>query len=118
MSTCNNLKSLLDSLVDQTKVWGNAIEEGESKLANKKDSEAINTMDSIRLFGDKGQEELLELIEHEHRGVQFWAASYSMRYDLEKSLEVLKRLSEEEGAIALSATLMLKLYSLGELNIP
>jgi len=118
MSTNNKLTDLLDTLIVQTKVWGDALEKGNSKLANKKDNEAIKTIEAIRMYGDLGQKALLELIDNEHKGVQFWVASYSMRYSLERALEVLNLLSEGQGAIALSAEMMLKLYYSGELNMP
>lgn len=88
------------------------------------DEEVANSL-SARIFSlyhkiirhDEGREALLVLLESHNNAVAGMAAVFSLRYDPERSLPVLKRLSALPGLMGFRATVAVERWDKGEWNL-
>ena len=112
------LANLTDDFIGNAQIYEEALENGNSKLANKKHDDAGKILKKIREFGDIGDEAILQLTNHENISVRLWAAVYSLKYNVKRAEKVLKDISNSKGAIGFSAKMILEEKSKGNLDLP
>ena len=91
-----------------------AIEIGDHKKANNAAKKIDKSFENIKKFGREGREALLELLDHERKEVSAMAAAYSLKYNPDKSLKVLKKLSKDKGILGFRASKAIETYQSGK----
>jgi hypothetical protein len=112
------LNELLSEYISYAEQHGEAIAEGNYKIANKSHDKLLKTLMAIRQYKTEGCNALLKLTDHEKDAVRGWAAIHSLKYDTEKSEKVLEEITKKKGIISFSAEMALKEWKKGTLEIP
>jgi len=90
-----------------------ALLKGDSRRANSHFRKMHKAFLEILESGQEGQDALLQLIYSAEDAIALEASGYSLEYDPEESLKVLKRLSGLPGYIGLCASQALKHWKAG-----
>jgi len=97
------LKKLIDVFVEASMKHHAAIMQGDWKTANLQAGRIHQTFLQLIAVGADGREALLKLTEHADWSVAAMAATYSIKFNPEKSLSTLRQISQAPGLIGLRA---------------
>jgi hypothetical protein len=114
----NELQASIDTYRKNAANHGKATIEGDYESANKCHDLLIKALNEIRSYGEEGSIALLSMVDEKNDSVKCWAATHSLKYDENKSEQVLKELSLEKGPIAFNAEMVLSEWEKGTLEIP
>lgn len=90
---------VVDRFIDASKKQHISIMAGDSTKANIQAKRIYKAFLEIREIGNEAREALLEQVDNTDDGVASLAATFSLKYNTEKSLNALKRISEQNTGI-------------------
>ena len=111
----NDLKKLIEKFRETALVHGKAAGEDDYKSANRYFDKIIALLPKILSHGSIGEAALLALTEDQDPSVACWAATYSLKFDANRALAVLGKLSKMPGVIGFDAKMVLELWQEGNL---
>jgi len=97
---------------------GKATIEGDYKSANLNHDKLVALLLKIRESGGLGQAALLALAEDQDQAVACWAATHSLKFDEERALAILNKLSEKLGPMGFNAKMVIQQWKKGQLILP
>ncbi|MDD4970329.1 MAG: hypothetical protein PHT07_12965 [Paludibacter sp.] len=109
------MQDFKDNFIEHAKKYGEAIEEGNHKLANKLHSKLTVLYQKIQ--NERKWEVLYELINHPNESVQLWSATFLLKNDNEIALDVLNKLKQSEKIVGLTATSIIDMWNKGMLQL-
>ena len=112
------IKVLITEYAKYAQEHGNGTENGDYIRTNKAYEGIIETYQEIIEFGEKGQQALLKLLEHNNLSVSGWAATHSLEFAEEKAIKALENIALSKGIIAFDAKMVLEEWRKGTLVIP
>ncbi len=104
-----------DDFIEHAKKHGEAIEDGNHKLANKLHSKLTLLYQKIQ--NEKKWDVLYELINYPNESIQLWSATFLLKNDKEFALEVLNKLKKSEKIVGLTATSIIDMWNKGMLQL-
>lgn len=110
-----NKNEFIETFIQEAKKHGEAINHGEHKTANKVHKK-IHTLYKFAL-ANKIEITFLDLMDNEDENVQLWAAVCSLKYSKLLAEKKLQDLSNLSTIVSLTATLTLKLWKEGKLEL-
>lgn len=108
---------LVNRYVSAAIAHGDAIERGDYESANEQHDllyEAYHALEDA----DKVSEALSAHLNHENPFVRGWVATHMLKFDSERAVEVLRRLSAAGGLAGFDARIVLQEWEKGTLKIP
>jgi hypothetical protein len=112
-----NLDSLIDQFITASTSHYSASLVGNWRIVNKEVSKIKKIVDHIRSFGADGQNALLVQLENQNPSVAAMAAIYSLKYNTEKSITALQKITTEPGLLGFEAEQALLRWKEGEWNL-
>lgn len=111
------IKSLIDSFSRAAKNQYLASINGDWKTANKEISTLRQVFNKICKINEPARKKLLTLTESDDLAVASMAAFYSLKYDPDKSISILKKIAEEPGLIGFQATQAIQRWNEGKWDL-
>ena len=108
-----SLEKILNVFIEASIKHNAAIMQGDSKTANLQARRIHKSFLEIINIGRDGREALLKLVDHTDPSVVAMAATYSLKYNAEKSLSILRKISKDPGLIGLRAAQSIKNWESG-----
>jgi len=107
------LKKPIGVFVEASVKHNAAIMQGDWKTANAQARRIHRSFLQLIGAGGDGREALLKLTDHPDWAVAAMAATYSLKFNPEKSLSVLKQISKDPGLIGLRAAQSIRNWESG-----
>ena len=108
-----SLEKILNVFIEASIKHNAAIMQGDWKTANLQAKRIHKSFLEIINIGRYGREALLKFVDHTDPSVAAMAATYSLKYNAEKSLSVLRKISKDPGLIGLRAGQSIKNWESG-----
>lgn len=103
MDKGDQINKVINRFIDASRKQHVLIMAGDSTKANIQSKRIRKAFLEIREIGDEAREALLKQVDNEDDNVAALAATYSLKYNTEKSLAALKRISMHAGIIGFEA---------------
>ena len=111
------IEKSLARYVNAAVAHGEAIQNGNYKVANKQHDVIMKSLHKLYVAGKRG-EALSALLDHRDPHVRGWAATHLININTEKAIQVLEALLDEGGLVGFEAETTLKLWKECKLKIP
>ncbi len=108
-----NLEKIISLFVEASMKHNAAIMQGDWKTANLQAKKIHKSFLEIIKFGGDGRDALLTLVDHTDPAIAAMAATYSLKYNPEKSLSILIKISNDPGFIGFRAAQSIKNWENG-----
>jgi len=97
------MDNIIDEYIELTIKHGDAILQGNSKLANKIYSSISTIVEKIRISDNETKQRFYDLLEFENESVKLWTAATLFATFPEKARNVLKKVEMSPTILGLSA---------------
>ncbi len=111
------IKSLIDSFSNSAKTHYLATINGDWKTANKEISKLRHVFKEICKINEPARKKLLVLTENDDLAIASMAALYSLKYDPEKCISILKKIANEPGILGFQAIHAIQRWNEGKWNL-
>jgi hypothetical protein len=95
-----------------------ALDNGNSKLANRNYDKLVALIPEIKACGSEGDFTLLRLMKDPVKAIACWAAIYCLPFAEDESLRKLDAIAERGGLTGHEAMMVARLWRSGELELP
>jgi predicted ArsR family transcriptional regulator len=112
-----DIKDILSRYVNAAIAHGEAIENGNHKVANKQHDVIMRLLHKLDEAGKRG-EALSSILDHRDPHVRGWAATHLLNVDSAKAIRALEALVNEGGLAGFNAEMTLAELRKGRLRIP
>lgn len=112
-----NIDELVEAFAAASRRHFQATEEGDYETANREVDRIGEVFLKLRACGAEAREALMQLAMRGSDAAAEMAAAYSLKYDPDRSLSVLKRLSKDSGILGFKASQAIKRWKSGEWHL-
>lgn len=109
----SEIDQIIEDFADAAKKHYDALSVGNSIRANKAAKDLDDLFGKIERIGEVAQESLLSLTNSSDDRIALMASVYSFRYNHEKALDTLDRLSYKQGLLGFTARQAIKRWNEG-----
>ena len=100
---------------EAAKVYGEALEHGKSRIANKQHTVIGALRKEFKRRGEEGRIAVVRMMSHEAKWVRLLAAGFVLRFDSQKAVPILQELALLSGNCGFTAEMILELWREGRL---
>ena len=111
------IEKLIEAFTVASRAHYQATQEGDYKVANRQVDTINDAFLKLRELGPEAREALLHVAVNGSDAAAVMAAAYSLKYDPDRSLAVLKRLSKDSGILGFKASQAIKRWKSGEWHL-
>lgn len=108
------IHDLVTAFVEASRRHYQATLDGDYKVANREVDQINELFSKVRERGPEAREALVQIATSADDAAAVMAAAYSLKYDPERSLLALKRLSKSSGILGFKASQAIKRWTSGE----